>query len=175
MAYVKEGLGDYTSSLYFLNLYYTHNPNQKVLEKMSEVANEHRLEGYQFNDREFFSSMYYKHYPELTAGLLLLFTLGALLLVYQKRKNRPTLPLAIVYAILMVFTFGGLHWGLSNHRGIIHHEALLMEAPSAGAKQLELIQKGHRVDILGKKDIWYRIRWKDQTAYVRENNLLVIK
>src|SRR4051794_12076098 len=33
-AFIEEALGDYTTSLYYLNLYYKYHPNKKVLEKM---------------------------------------------------------------------------------------------------------------------------------------------
>src|SRR4051812_48821245 len=38
MAFIKEGLGDYTSALYYLNLFYSSNPDNEVLKKMEELG-----------------------------------------------------------------------------------------------------------------------------------------
>ena len=39
------------------------------------------------------------------------------------------------------------------------------------AELIEVIGEGHKVEILDKKDIWYQIKWKENTAFVRETNL----
>jgi hypothetical protein len=48
MAFVKEGLGDYSNALYYLNLYYLKTYDKKVLKKMENLAERyHKLEGYE--------------------------------------------------------------------------------------------------------------------------------
>ncbi len=49
-----------------------------------------------------------------------------------------------------------------------------MSGPSAGADVLEVVKKGHKVDILGKEDVWVKIRWDDQVAYLKEGKIKAI-
>jgi uncharacterized protein YgiM (DUF1202 family) len=53
--------------------------------------------------------------------------------------------------------------------------AYLMKGPSPGADLIDVVTKGHRVDILGQDDIWVKISWNNQTAYIKSNNLMAVK
>jgi hypothetical protein len=50
-----------------------------------------------------------------------------------------------------------------------------MTAPSAGSDVLIVIPEGHRVKVAGWEDIWAKIEWDGQIAYVREDNLRLLK
>jgi hypothetical protein len=50
MAYIQEGLGHQGLCLYYLNLYQNASDDHQATTKMEELANKHRLEGYQSSD-----------------------------------------------------------------------------------------------------------------------------
>jgi uncharacterized protein YgiM (DUF1202 family) len=50
-----------------------------------------------------------------------------------------------------------------------------MKGPSPGADVVDVISTGNRVDILGKDDVWVKISWNDNEAYIKEFNLKLIE
>jgi len=70
MAFIQEGLGDYTMALYYLNDYYTITSNELVLEKMENLAEKHSLMGYDYSDTDYFISVYHEYYDQLLIALI---------------------------------------------------------------------------------------------------------
>jgi uncharacterized protein YgiM (DUF1202 family) len=65
-----------------------------------------------------------------------------------------------------------INYGSEYQKGIIMSPgAYLMQAPSSGADLVEVVNKGHRVRIIGKEDVWVKINWNGNIVYVRENNI----
>jgi hypothetical protein len=50
-----------------------------------------------------------------------------------------------------------------------------MSGPSAGSSVVEIIDEGHLLDVLGKKDIWVHTKWMNQDVYVKEDQILMIE
>jgi hypothetical protein len=177
MAFVKEGLGDYSNALYYLNLYYLKSFDKKVLKKMENLAEEHHLSGYNYDDAEFFLNLYQKFQIQidlLITSLLLLF-LG--ILAYQKRRMGRISNLAgYSYLVLLVALFIINNFGRERRQAIIsNNNVYLMDGPSPGANVVDVVTVGHRVKILGQKDVWVEISWADKSAYVKEFNLKPIE
>lgn len=173
MAFVKEGLGDYSNALYYLNLYYLKTYDKKVLKKMENLAEKYHLEGYNYDDAEFFLNLYQKFQIQIdlfVTGLLLVF-LG--ILVYQKRKKGHVSSMTgYVYISLLVVLLLVNNFGRERKQAIISTDNVyLMDGPSPGANVLDVITVGHRVKILGQQDVWVEIEWADKSAYVKEFNL----
>ncbi len=173
MAYIREGLNNAADALYYLNLYYLKTSDKEVLQKMETLAEEKGLRGYDFNDFEFFKTIFYRYYSYL---IYILFALGLLLLALAyrsrfKQQQRPVLP-AIGMVFVLALLFYTLNFGLSYDRGIImEDQTYLMEGPSAGAEVLTIVSKGHRMEIDGEEDVWIRTKWDDRTVYVKNNKL----
>jgi hypothetical protein len=176
MAYIKEGLEDYTKALYYLNLYYLYQADDKVLIKMSELAEKKKLSGYQFTDYEFFMSLYHKYYYHLLGVSFVLMLTILVLVLRAKRKKEPILSLALINLILLGLFFYLFNFVGNNQRGIIDEDyTYLMSSPSAGANTLGVLEKGHRLEILGQQDIWYQVLWGEKLAYIRKDNILIIR
>ena len=175
MALIKEGLGDYTYALYYLNLYYSYIHDRSVLKKMDELASRYNLEGYDYNDIVFFVSLYQKYYKYVIISFLLA---SGFFLVYLfiKRIEKSKMGVRPLFYMLIL----GAVYVISNYdiipsKAIVNKNAILMSAPSAGSELLGEINKGHRVTIRSKEDIWCKINWHGKTAYVRQNNLLFLE
>jgi uncharacterized protein YgiM (DUF1202 family) len=50
-----------------------------------------------------------------------------------------------------------------------------MEGPSPGSGVVEIVDEGHRVEIVGKKDVWLQVLWNGEVAYVREGSMLPVR
>ncbi len=175
LSIIKEGVGDYTYALYYLNLYYSYIHDKAVLKKMDDLASRYNLEGYDYNDMVFFIALYDRYYNYI----LIAFLSGcAAFLLYLYFLSRKKAKLGLRPYLFMLFL--GITALISNYdivpgKAIISNDASLMSAPSAGAELIGQINKGHRVSIRNNVDIWYEIKWHGKTAYVRENNLLFVE
>ncbi|MDN5201257.1 SH3 domain-containing protein [Fulvivirgaceae bacterium BMA10] len=177
MSFIKEGLGDYSDALYYLNLYYLHTSNKKVLKKMEEMAEKHKLQGYAYSDMDFFLTLYFKYSLYITFSLLALSFLVFVLMFHQKKRlqKRPVIG-GVFFTIILALLFYHINFNDTHRKGIImESDTYLMEAPSAGADLVEIVKKGHRVDIKGQQDVWIEIEWAGQKAFVRENNIATIQ
>lgn len=176
MAYVKEGMGDYTSALYYLNLYQLNFPNSLVLKKMDRLGSKYNLKGYEFTDYEYFASMYNKFGLQLSyvfLGLAIVFFMYTAFRVYKGKKY----PRSRLYLVLLVllFSYGFINFGIPSYKGIVEADyTFIMDGPSSGAQVVTIVDKGNRMNILNKDDVWYEILWDGKPAFVKKNHLLTI-
>jgi hypothetical protein len=49
-----------------------------------------------------------------------------------------------------------------------------MKGPSAGSSVVDVIDGGHRIEVVGRQDVWLKVLWDGSVAYVKENNILPI-
>ncbi|HTF82004.1 MAG TPA: hypothetical protein VL947_09770 [Cytophagales bacterium] len=176
MAYVKEGLGDYTMALYYLNLYQLNFPSSLVLKKMDKLGAKYNLRGYEFTDYEYFASIYNKFNYQISYVFLGLsvafFTYTALRI--RKGKSYPRSRLYLVLLVL-IFSYGFINFGIPSYKGIVSKDhTFIMDGPSSGAKILAITEKGNRINILNKDDVWFEVLWEDKPAFIKRNHLLTI-
>ncbi|MCU0429621.1 MAG: SH3 domain-containing protein [Cytophagaceae bacterium] len=175
LSLIHEGLGNYTMALYFLDVYYSKIPDQEVLRKMDELASRYNLEGYDYNDLVFFISLY-KEYRTYLVILFLISSLMFLLYLYLRKRQEGKVGWRPIFFMIIL----GAIYLLSNYdivpsKGIVNKDAVLMSAPSAGSDRLGVINKGHRLTIRTQQDIWCKVQWHGQVAYIRENNVLFVR
>jgi tetratricopeptide (TPR) repeat protein len=175
MAFIKEALGDYTSALLYLNLYYNYNPNKKVLKKMEDLASKYQLQGYRYTDLEYFISLYNQYYYYIVFFFLACAMTYYIYLVTKKVRRKKLGLRPLLFMIILGAAFGLTNFEIIPPKGIINTSGTyLMSAPSAASEPLTLLDKGHRVMILDKEDVWYQIQWEDKEAYILESNLIKI-
>ncbi|MGV3538568.1 MAG: SH3 domain-containing protein [Rufibacter sp.] len=176
MAYIYEGLQNYTQAMYYLQLYYSKYPSRSVLQKMEELGLQQRLTGYAYTDWDFFKTQFYKYYARLLEIMLLL-AVGALTLLALRWRNRKPISqsVKIVYLLYLGFLFYFGNYLTLGQQGIITQGNVpIMASPSAGADLITSVGTGHKVNVIGEQDIWYQIEWEDKEAYIRKNNLLLL-
>jgi hypothetical protein len=177
MAFIQEGLGNYDRALYYLDLHYRRTYNTLTLQKMEELARQRNLSGYAYSDTQFFLTLYNKYRRQVHLILLsALFLMLSTLFWYRRtRGSRP------IGGIIVFILLSGLLMYLNNTAGQIPQAIIrepktpLMNGPSAGAGVIEIAGRGHRIDVIGKTDVWVKIRWQDGVAWVRENNIEMIR
>lgn len=169
MAYIKEGLGDYSEALIYLNKYFLQTSDKHAQNKMQELAEEHSLKGYALSDTTFFKGLVNKYYVEFN---ILLFSIALFLIgivCYRKFKSGSNAtPYAVSVVVVLLIFFWVTNFELSDNLGIItENHAYLMTGPSAGADLVEVVQKGHRLRVLSEEGIWVKVDWNGQEAYIR--------
>ncbi len=174
MAFITEGLNNYSKALYYLNLYYAKTTDKRALKKMEKLAELHKLKGYDYKDKEFFTMLYKKYRKHIT---ILLMAVSILLLgfLYKRKKERP-----IDLGVFLTFSLLLLFYHVNNpgflEKGIITApNAYMMKTPSSGADLIEIIDPGHRVNIIDQNDVWLEIEWDGEKGFVREGNISLVK
>ncbi|MFT6854661.1 MAG: hypothetical protein ACJA0X_000627 [Cyclobacteriaceae bacterium] len=172
MAYIKEGLGDYTNSLIYLNKYYELTSSRKTFDKMTEVAEENDLSGYEYSDNRLFGSLISNYKQTIIFSLLVLLVLTIATVIYKKRKGKKSFgALATQVAITIILLFITNQFLLSEEAVIIKDQTIVMTGPSAGSEPLFVLERGHKVEVLEKNNIWVKIKWEDMEAWVRVQQL----
>ena len=177
MSFIYEGLGDFTKALYFLNLYYSYAPDNQALLEMEKIAHEHRLIGYEHTDVEILKAFYREYFILLSSVLMLLSLLIFIFFVYKRlRKEKVHYRYTLVFILFLIGVFFFVNLSKEKPIAIISQDnTYLMNAPSAGADLVKILEKGHKLQVIKKQDIWYEVIWDKQTAYIREGNLLLVE
>lgn len=173
MAFIYESLEDLGKALYTLNNYYELTSDKKVLVKMNEMAQQNNLEGYDTNDFNLFLKFFDENRNYFVLAFFALSVLILSMILKRKKKleeNSLGLTIGLVFSLLLTTYL--INFSQLAPKGIITSaNAYLMSGPSAGADLIEITGEGHKVEIVGQKDIWVEIKWKNTRAFIRENNL----
>ncbi|WP_367127655.1 hypothetical protein [Mongoliibacter sp.] len=171
MAFISEGIGDYSQASFYLAKYYDENPNQRVITKIKALTEQSTLIGYELSDRDRFLRFLTDLQSEITAtiSVILIFSL-ILLLFYFKGNIKPKYYLPSIILIIMAFIAN--NFLDAQKTGIITGSpTLIMDKPTAGGKLINVVDPGHRVVIKSSKDIWYEVKWGEKRGYVKKENI----
>ena len=172
MSFIKEGLRDHVSALYFLNAYYEMTYDKAVLHKMEEIALENNLSGYEVGDEQFFLTNLSRHKTEIQSLLALIAAVLLLVTFTAKRKNRLVVGVPVIQVIVLVALLTVSNGWLEKNRAIVVETTLLMNGPSPAAEVVEQISKGHLVQIIDESDVWAKVIWEGEEMYLRKGRLL---
>jgi hypothetical protein len=177
MAYVQEGLNRISQSAYYLNLYYLATQDESAIVKLEELADKYRLEGYTPSQFDKFMSIYNQYRNLITLCLISVF-IFLMILISVMRLRFQTKPYAVwgALTILSVIFLVHLNFSEGYSKAIIaNNNTYLMNGPSAGASVISIVRDGHRVQVLGKNDVWLKVQWGEGVAYIKESSLLPVK
>lgn len=176
MAYIHEALGNVAKTQYFLSLYFLSTDDDSALNKMEELAIKNKLEGYALTDMGKMWLLIKKNAtPLVCVNISFIMFAFAGIVRQRKKKGNAYLPLALVmgFCLLLVVFLQRLHGKQSSI--LLQPSTYLMSGPSSGADVLEIVEAGHKVEVVGKRDVWLRIRWRDEDAFIKEEQLQPIK
>lgn len=177
MAYVEEGLNNTSRSVYYLNLYYLATQDEDALVKLEEVASKNRLEGYSTDETDKFLSFYLTHYSLIT-WILVAIAMLALAIALTQRLLFKHKPVGEFVCICIVSVLCLLHLSQQSlwEKAIIAKDnTYVMSGPSAGASVIMIARDGHRVSILGRTDVWTKVKLGESEGYIRNSSLLPVK
>ncbi|GAA4409579.1 hypothetical protein GCM10023187_33140 [Nibrella viscosa] len=176
LAYAYEQKGDVPRLLYYLQVYFDRHPDEQVLRRMSDIARINGLTGYETDDLNYFY-LFYKQYGLYLQLLMLLLGLYVFLVLITKMFKKETImqrhKWVVLFYLIGLLLFVNLPEGYQS--GVTSHDRVfLRNEPSGAAPVADVIGRGHKVNILGSKDIWLRIFWNNQLYYIRKDNIWVI-
>lgn len=176
MAYVKEGIGDFPSALYYLSLYYRYSPQLDVLKKMEKMATEQGYEGYAYSDHAFFKTAFAQYRFPVTLAFISIALVWLIFLFVRKRKGQEIRAAGLGLLFFLTLTGGWYNLPIHEPQVVIQEDSVyLMDSPSAGAKVVAVVDEGHRLPVIGEaKDIWYPVLWQGEPAYLRRHTVQLI-
>jgi hypothetical protein len=172
MAFIQEGLGNYPEALYYLNLHYKHTLEKKTLQKMRDLAEEHNLYGYEYNDIAFLANQVSNYRFEIIISLAA-FSIFLLFYGYRKRKHSEKPAISLVLQVFTLVSIGILcNDLLSEEAAIVDKDnSMIMSGPSGAAEPIDFLAKGHKVEVIDQEPLWTEIKWGDDQVFIRTKNL----
>lgn len=177
MAFIQESIGDYSEALYYLNEYFLLTSDEDAVQKMQQLSEQHNLRGYAYTDYHLFSN-YFQEYRYLIIYVLIALLMAGLIyrVLRAKRHARTSYGWGGACLILLALLFFVTNYSWLPQQAIIMDDhTYIMNAPSSGAEVVYISEKGHRVEVNGQEDIWTRIEWQGEPAFVRQTNLRQIR
>lgn len=173
MAYSQEAMDNLSKAIIYLHDYYRFTGDESVVKKMDELASVNGLEGYESTEFMKVKKFLYDQQYWIFLGLV---AVGGILIFMMFRKlkkhNERSPSLAISLALVMALGVYVLNFTQTKNQGIILNDnAFIMSGPSAAAELVEVAGQGHKVEIIGNKDVWVEVKWKGQKAYIRQSNI----
>ncbi|ANQ50111.2 SH3 domain-containing protein [Flammeovirga sp. MY04] len=177
MAFIQEGQDNYSTALYYLNLQYRLTADRQTLNKMTKIAEENNLLGYQYSDKEFFVSLFNNMQTLFAAVLITLITVCLVLMFIRRKQSLSITTLTFFVAVFSIIGLWAFNGGIEREQAIVrNHGALLMNEPSAGGKKLAEIVQGERLKIESENDIWYKVILpNDAEGYIRKRRVFEVK
>lgn len=176
LASAYEQQNDVPRQLYYLDVYFERHPDDAVLRRMNEIARSNNLSGYETDDLNYFYLFYRKYgiyfllFLMIPAGYV--FTVLLLKLLRKEAIPRRQKWIVFVY-LIMLLIFTNLPEGVQS--GITSQDRVLLRTdPSAAAPIVDVIGRGHKVNILGTKDIYLRVLWHNELYFIRRDNVWII-
>lgn len=175
MAFILEGLNRIGETLYYLNLYYLYTRDESVPEKMEQLSEKYKLQGYTFNDTEKAASIYQRYYFQIAITLAaIIFLLFSTVIFIKRRKMQPVASGIILFMFIILLVMH-VNLGTEKPQGIIATgNTYLMAGPSGAATVIDVVNAGHRLEMEKQVDVWIQVRWKGKTAFIKENYLLPV-
>jgi len=175
MAYVHEGLKHTGQALYCLNLYYLATKDTRTLDKMEALATKFGLEGYKNSDFDRALAAYQDYHLPVSAALAAIIIFLLSFSFYLRKRNRKPVALMTLGVLFMILMVAHVNAGDKLARAIlVNPRTYVMSGPSSGAQVVSVLPEGHRVEVIGKHDVWLEVKWNDQNVYIREGNLLPV-
>lgn len=173
MAFIKEGLGDYSNALYYLNVYYLKTSDKQARSKMKDIAEEHNLTGFVINDSDFFLNLLNKFQLPvvLSTFLIALLLLGYIFYRKLKTGTKPIVSAILLPVVLVTVFYIANYTDNHNQAIVIENYSYLMSGPSSGSDLVEVIEKGHRVKTYKEHGLWLEIQWNGEKAYIKKDKV----
>ncbi|RZK28955.1 MAG: hypothetical protein EOO63_10105 [Hymenobacter sp.] len=149
-------------------------PRLSTWRQLTSLAQRQRLVGYPTTWQQDIRVQVQRYYYSILQGLLS----GAVLLAVglMWRRGRTSRGAWLVYSLYVLGIGAYLYWLLPIPTGIVARSGVaLMAGPGAGAAWLSTAAPGDRLLVLGRQDIWLRVRWQERVAYVRATDALVVE
>jgi hypothetical protein len=173
MAFLEENRGNAVRAMYYLNQFYLLQPEAAIKTKIEDMATQNKLQGYSIDEADYGYFLYRTYGPWVENLFLALGVLVFSILIFRKAKGislgySPIFTLLFLAAAVYFFNVT-----LPYKRAIVAQDGLfLMSGPSSGSSVEGILSKGHRLEWIDQKDVWFEVRWNEKKGWVKKSGLL---
>jgi hypothetical protein len=174
MAYAEHQEGHYAAEILYLNMSLVRQPRLSTWRQLVALAQRQRLVGYPATWQQDVRVQVQRYYYPVLQGLLSLAVLLAVGLLLRRGRTGRSGWVGYGFYLLTVAAYLWLLQPVPT--GVIARlGTALMAGPGAGAAWLSTAAPGDRLLVLGRQDIWLRVRWQERVAYVRAADAFIIE
>ena len=176
-AYLAEAAGRRDETLLYLYRFYLLTDDQAAFDKLSNLAQQYGVAGYERSDREYLMHRFSRSAPAILKISMALLVLNLAALVFLKRRNIQQGRKALVITSMIIATtiFAANNFSDPPLKAIVTESGVLVfDGPSAAADRKGLLSPGDLIEVDGTADIWLRIRHRGKTSFVRRSQVEVI-
>jgi hypothetical protein len=169
MAYINEGLGKPSESLYYLKLYQLATTDNQAQKKTEELAAKYNMTGYTQNETDQTAHWVSKNSNVIRLSFALILFLSVVSIFFLKRKEKKVWGAltVLIIAASALFYLNNLH--ASSYVIVSNDRTYLMNGPSAGASVTAIVGEGNLIKLLGEEDVWLKVQWSGETAFVKKS------
>lgn len=173
LAYAQQQLGRPAAALLYLSMAQARQPRLSTWRQLVALAQRQRLVGYPATWQQELRVQWQRYYYPGLQALLAGAVVGVVLLGWRRRRAGPGWWAGLAgYAL---FTGAYLLLRPAPAALVARSGAALMAGPAAGAPWLSTATVGDRLLVLGRQDIWCRVRWQEREAYIRAADVLLVE
>jgi hypothetical protein len=173
LAYIEEGRDNEVMSIYYLHQLYLLQPLQEVKRKIEEMAEHNKLQGYSIDEADYAWYLYRRYAPWVEKTLFGIAFMLFCFLLYRKIKGVSLGYSPVFTLIFLTASAYFLNFSLPYKRAIVGGEKMfLMSGPSSASTLLGSIDRGHRLEWIGRQDVWCEVNWNEKKGWVKESGLL---
>ena len=174
MATIEENLGNYEKSIYYLELFQKNKNENKVLDKINNIVDNKKLNGFENSDKKIFINIYKKYRNNILALLLTLTSIIFIVnLVRYFRKNviNFVLPFFYISSFLSLLI---INIKPPSDAIVFKDYTFIMKEPSSGSDLYSILNKGDKLIVSKDLEVWYEIILNGEKRYVRKKNVRLI-
>ena len=173
LAYAQQQLGHPAAQLLYLSMAQARQPRLRTWRQLAALARRQRLVGYPATWQQELRVQWQRYYYTGLQALLAVAVVAAVVLLWRRRRTGPGWWAALGGHALLT----GLYLLLRPAPAalVARPGAALMAGPAAAAPWLSTASPGDRLLVLGREDIWCRVRWQEGEAYIRAADVLLVE
>ncbi|WP_375416059.1 hypothetical protein [uncultured Hymenobacter sp.] len=173
LAYAQQQLGRPAAALLYLSMAQARQPRLRTWRQLVALAARQRLVGYPATWQQELRVQWQRYYYAGLQAMLAGVVVSIVFLLLRRRRAGPGWWAALAgYGLL-----AGAYLLLRPAPAalVARPGAALMAGPAAGAPWLSTATVGDRLLVLGRQDIWCRVRWQEREAFIRATDVLEVE
>jgi Bacterial SH3 domain len=175
LAFIAEQNNEFPKVLYYLNYRYNLNSEDKIFDRLNEIALENKVKGYERSDLNFVliifqQYFYYFLFFFIAIGILILF------IFYKKTKSRERISTRqkVIFSVFLVLLMLMINLGANFQSAVVNNNSYFRNFPSSASPIIGYINPGNKLNIFGERGNWLRVLWNKKVVYIKKESVWIL-
>jgi hypothetical protein len=175
LAFIAEQNNQFPKVLYYLNYRYNLKSEDKIFDRLNEIALENKVKGYERSDLNFVLIIFQQYFFYF---LFFFIAIGVLILYifYKKTKSgeRITSRQKVIFSIFLVLLMFMINLGANFQSAVVGNSSYFRDFPSSASPITGYINPGNKLNIFGEKGNWLRVLWNKKVVYIKKESVWIL-